>query len=189
MWLYFDIDAQVLRPVLRQPLGHQESLCRVLHDGLKFHLSRGAALQIVPPVHQPHQWPVPLGKIHKHTRTERKITWKWKRGGDFVKITITIKCSVLSGVMKLGQLLLGAICVCVFLFLSLQFVYYLLRVFLTSSFLSLIKFEWLAQWARQISIYSTFRYDRRLSSLWGASSPPLLTHPPQAFTSERMVHY
>lgn len=110
MWLYFDIDAQVLRPVLRQPLGHQESLCRVLHDGLKFHLSRGAALQIVPPVHQPHQWPVPLGKIDKHTRTERKITWKWKKGGgDFVKITITIKCNVLSGVMKLGQLLLGAI--------------------------------------------------------------------------------
>lgn len=110
MWLYFDIDAQVLRPVLRQPLGHQESLCRVLHDGLKFHLSRGAALQIVPPVHQPHQWPVPLGKIHKHMRTERKITWKWKKGGvDFVKITITIKCNVLSGVMKLGQLLLGAI--------------------------------------------------------------------------------
>lgn len=32
-----------------------------------------------------------------------------KGGGDFVKITITIKCNVLSGVMKLGQLLLGAI--------------------------------------------------------------------------------
>lgn len=119
-------------------------------------------------------------------------------GVDFVKITIM--CNVLSGVMKLGQLLLGAIlhqsslcfdavclqlvrlsnwdlkseccpfdvskiksrihiffcvaaqdhhltrstscvCLCVFLCLSLQFVYYLLRAFLTSSFLRLIKFE------------------------------------------------
>lgn len=58
----FTTDAQVLRSVLRQPLGHQKSLCRVLHDGLQLHLSRGATCKVVPLVHQPHQWPVSLGK-------------------------------------------------------------------------------------------------------------------------------
>lgn len=62
---YFNLDAEVLQPLLRYPLGHQESLCWVLHDCLKFHVSRGATLKAVTLVHQPHQWSVPLGKINK----------------------------------------------------------------------------------------------------------------------------
>lgn len=68
------VDAQVLRSVLRQPVGHQESLRWVLHDGLQFHLPRGATCKTVSSVHQPHQRPVALGKtwtiwVHDTART------------------------------------------------------------------------------------------------------------------------
>lgn len=49
-----NIDAQVLRAMFRQPLGHKESLRRVLHDGFQFHFSRSPTIEIVAFVHQPH---------------------------------------------------------------------------------------------------------------------------------------
>lgn len=68
------IDAQVFWSVLRQPVGHQESLCWVLHDGLQFHLSRGATCKFVTSVYQPHQWPVTMGKTYIYTMlTEKNI--------------------------------------------------------------------------------------------------------------------
>lgn len=122
------VDAQVLRSVLRQPVGHQESLCWVLHDGLQFHLPRGATCKTVSAVHQPHQWPVTLGK----TWTKAHIGTIWVH-----ETARTFMCNFLS-VMKIGCLTplfewMFVFCttVCILLFLILS---YESSVYLTGNF-------------------------------------------------------